>query len=165
MLEGASKADVRKHFQAWIESDEAKAEQQGHAGEIPYQLSIHTGGLSPRYFFCVHVDTESLNSVLNAATPPPELGQQGLGWVNMVAADWPVPDDPWEDRVHAATLYNLPEDPEDEGGEPIEGCRMENVGWMKVPAEDLAPTLYAIFQKPDLWDDYYTRPPAVLTSF
>ncbi|KAJ8114715.1 hypothetical protein OPT61_g3469 [Boeremia exigua] len=63
-LNGATVEDVRKLFTAWTESEEATAERQA---------AIDRDVLSsPRYTYCVHVDTEALEECLKYDALPEE---------------------------------------------------------------------------------------------
>jgi hypothetical protein len=47
----------------------------------------------------------------------------------------------------------------DESHEPIDGCREENVGWMKIAAFMVGPDFYdAMSGFPDVWYSFYQRP-------
>jgi hypothetical protein len=58
----------------------------------------------------------------------------------------------------------VPENHEDydEGLEPIEGCTREDVGWMKVQADELMPRWYHLFSHGgESWDREQRRPPEI----
>ena len=80
-LDGASVDRVRERFAAWLASDEARAEQRGQPGGPATMLD-----LSPRYTFCMHVDSAALDSVVRLAPAPPVADDEGTGYVNMVDA-------------------------------------------------------------------------------
>lgn len=57
-LENATKSDVRRMFKDWVNSPEAAAEQPNAKGPLSRV------GMA-RYLYCMHVDEESLRSVLD----------------------------------------------------------------------------------------------------
>lgn len=139
-FEGASKDDARAHFVRWCASDEAKAEQFDPGD--PALAVITTMHLSsPRYSYFAHVDTAALESIVG-----PDVVDEG-DYVNIVDSQWylPGPDDEGESA--------------DEGEEPVEGCRMYDVGWMKMSSGSLHLSAYAFLENADLWSSAYTRPP------
>lgn len=48
----------------------------------------------------------------------------------------------------------------DEGFPPIEGCRSEDVGWMKLAVWMIVPRVYNILTAVG-WPDCYERPPKI----
>ena len=67
ILDGAGKDEIRKRFQTWLASDEAKTEQFPQSSQ-----ELETGlqtmfGITPRYSYCIQVDAAVLESVINAA--------------------------------------------------------------------------------------------------
>ena len=143
LFNGASKAFVRNHFNNWTVSEEAKAEQPsatffGNKNGSPR-------GVSTRYTFPIHVDAASLHSVVHAAPQPPQYDMEGIGYVNVLDCHWGDLD---------------PED-EDESEEPVEGCRLYDVGWIKVRVERLVPDIYKDLLEHHHWYNYFKRPPEV----
>lgn len=54
----------------------------------------------------------------------------------------------------------MKEDEPDLSYEPLEGCREEEVGWVKMPTSRLVPEVYGQLTADDsIWYVYYTRPP------
>ncbi|KAH7073283.1 hypothetical protein FB567DRAFT_196713 [Paraphoma chrysanthemicola] len=81
LLDGATVERVRDIFTAWPGSDEAKAE---------------FGGSTPRYMYCVHVDADVLDSVVNRAPKLLWSEARQVAYVNLVrpSTDWaPIPPD------------------------------------------------------------------------
>lgn len=81
-LDGATVDQVRSIFAAWIRSDEAKAESnESESGHWP-------GFRHPRYTYCVHVDADVLDTVVNRALKlDPELDSyeaRQTAYVNLV---------------------------------------------------------------------------------
>jgi hypothetical protein len=71
-LENATKSDVRRMFKDWVNSPEAAAEQPNARGPLSRV------GMA-RYLYCMHVDEESLRSVLDDSDD----------WhVNIIERDW-----------------------------------------------------------------------------
>lgn len=98
-----------------------------------------------------------------------------VGYVNLIRADrsWDHPDfsvfdwarwDP-ERRERGAEVDEEDEEEEmyDEREPEIEGCRLADVGWMKVSVNDLLPSLYFPFVDDSRWDYFYLRPPTIMT--
>lgn len=112
----------------------AKRQEQG----------IDTLYTSGRYIFFVMVDQEALESVLNS---DPEA-MITTGFVRLVYGDW-------EPEAN--------EDGENEDLEPIEGCTQEDVGWMKIPYDEVQSIGAGGLAMRDMhdWDMYYARPPEV----
>ncbi|CAG8365100.1 unnamed protein product [Penicillium salamii] len=76
-------------------------------GATAAQLEQVTGsGFSERYLCCIQVTRDVLDSVL-----------AGDGFVRLVRGDWKEGDDEGEGVEYEA----------------LEGCTLENVGWMQVP--------------------------------
>jgi hypothetical protein len=79
-LEGASRPQLREHFNTW--ADNAYAIEQPR----PSQLDFRKWGLFgfQRYNYFIQVDEEALQSVLS----PPESNWDGHGFVNFVDSRW-----------------------------------------------------------------------------
>ncbi len=75
------------------------------------------------------------------------------GYVNLIKADWALPSG--EEAEARRREFGI-DDPCDENEEPEEGCRMCDVGWMKVSIDSLMPSFYATLQS---GDESYVRPP------
>lgn len=143
-LENATKSDVRRMFKDWVSSSEAAAEQPNAKGPLSRV------GMA-RYLYCMHVDEESLRSVLDDSDD----------WhVNIVDRDWIPP----EEESDA-------EDSDDDEDEPdevlevdiwpeIEGCTEEDVGWTKA-SEGILAGRYVSLCNHNFWYTYYTRPPRI----
>jgi len=118
-LNGASVDHVRSRFKIWVESEEAATEQEGARGR----------NLGARYWYCVHVDRESLDSM---ATEHP--------YVNLIDMLW---DDPIPES------QRVPEDPDDQ-----EFTGQGDEGWpsgMKIAVDALLPEAYARFENHNIW--------------
>lgn len=78
---------------------------------------------------------------MNDAPQPPAPDLELTGYVNIICADWSFE--------------------EDEGKDVIEGCTQNDVGWMKVPVDGLAPRTYSMLGMSGGWETCYVRPPGV----
>jgi hypothetical protein len=133
----ASVSTIRQHFREW--STTAPQHEQG------------TGpGSSPRYQFCTMVDKESLDSVVHKAPPPERPDYERQYFVNLIDKSW-EPYDPMDEEGELL---------EDEQ-EPLEGCTLEQVGWMKVRFQAVMVCVYCRLTDWDTWDILYRRPTTV----
>ncbi|ERF74300.1 hypothetical protein EPUS_01987 [Endocarpon pusillum Z07020] len=99
----------------------------------------------PRYNFFIQVDQCALRSVVYEAPQPPEIGVHGEGYVNFVDANWK----PLSQRLFAQATEG------DESYEPIDGCREENVGWMKIASFMVGLDFYEVMSgSPDSSNGY-----------
>lgn len=108
-----------------------------------------------RYKYCIHVDAESMQSVLNGP-PPAEPDLQGVSYVNLIRADqaWEA----WEMESIQDFAPGMKEDLRDEGELQIEGRTSYDVGWMKVSVDGLVPDVYETLANDQMWDVFYVRP-------
>lgn len=100
------------------------------------------------------MDQASLESVLNGCEPGAITGREIMSpssYVIMIDTEFEIPEATEEDKANGI-------DHSDDGCPPIDGCRMEDVGWMKVTPFDLIPRLYALMMEFG-WDSCYRRPP------
>jgi len=136
-LDGVSKASVRQRFFEW--GIGAPQDEQGTGA-----------GLSQRYRYCIQVDQVCLNSVINDAPAPPEFDHTSKGFVNLVWRDWQPSRRPIM---------------EDDFYEPVEGCREEFVGWMRVDYQNVMVGMYMLLRDESAdWYREYQRPPEVATA-
>lgn len=138
-LDGASKSQVRTRFKQYVESSQK-----------PW---------GPRYAACLAVDAASLASVLEGPQPP-EVDLEDSTFVYLIDRCWEHVDREsydWE----AMGQDPAQDDPEDEGEEEVEGCKMFDVGWMKVNSNGIAPRTYDLLDGMG-WDGLYVRPPRVV---
>ena len=154
LFDGASTQAIRAHFQRWSlaayrteqQPEEGGGEEGGSAsGSGDSQVRI---GRSPRYRFAVQVDAESLHSIVHEAPAPPALDTTKKGWVKLIDKSW------YLGRSEAASGPL----------EPIEGVTERDVGWMKVPYQDLMTEHYTKFRSYNNWGLNYSRPPKVAGS-
>lgn len=136
VFNGASTSVVREHFKQWVVT--APQQEQG------------TGpALSQRYRYCVQVDAVALESVIHDAPAPPGLDTSSKGFVNVVWKDW----EPSSPNARGEEI-----------GEPIEGCIVHDVGWMRVAYQDLMVGMYHYLRDYNDWYNEYRRPPIVAHS-
>jgi hypothetical protein len=91
------------------------------------------------------VDQEALESVLNS--DPDAITR--TGFVRLVYGEWePEVNEDGNELVDS-----------DEEFEPLEGCTREDVGWMKVPYDEIQAVGALTMRDMDDWDMYYARPP------
>lgn len=141
-LEGATVDQIRSRFTAWVASDAARAEQPDST-----QLTS-----SPRYQYCIHVDDEALDSVVRLAPRPPETDFEGVGYVNLVDGLWS--DDADEPEVGDEDDAGDGQNPDDEDDEA-------EVGWMRVCADGLHPSVYSALLDRGMYYVMYKKPPQV----
>lgn len=109
----------------------------------------------------MHVDAAALDSVVNEAPQPPSPDLGGVGYVNVVNAEWEMPDRETFD-YDASGLDPGEDDPTDEGEEEFEGCRLFDVGWMRVCVDGLLPRVWVLLSPGHSgWDVNYVRPPQI----
>jgi hypothetical protein len=99
-LDGATIDQVRNLFKEWVQSDEAKAENNNE----PY-----ADFQFPRYTYCVHVDADALDSVVNRAPQPPEFDMHQVAYVNLVQLDHGDPREyqgPFKVKIDQAITFH-----------------------------------------------------------
>ncbi|KAJ0413597.1 hypothetical protein BJY00DRAFT_57786 [Aspergillus carlsbadensis] len=140
-FDGATTSAIRAHFKQWTET--AVEDEQG-ASAHPKEAQ--------RYRYCVQVDEKALDSVVRKAPVTQDTyAINTVGYVRLIRKDW-KPDDVvmCMDGVVKASLEDFAE-------APIEGCTRYDVGWMKVPYDNLI-NVFRHLRPPQSWDDYYHRP-------
>lgn len=149
---GASKDQLRQHFKEWAGS--AAANEQPRAQEP--SLSMH----APRYRYFVQIDQGAMESVVATSDATYETSFDS-GYVNVVDAEWRSQADVVAEMRAAGKDMGEADEPF-LGYEPIEGCREEDVGWFKLPANRMAPELYGLLAADDsIWSVEYQRPPEI----
>ncbi|OCK72872.1 hypothetical protein K432DRAFT_387656 [Lepidopterella palustris CBS 459.81] len=121
-LDGASVDQVREIFKSWVQGNEAKEELRDAPYPGPFQYV--------RYTYCVHVDADALDSIVNRAPQLPKRDYKRIGYVNLVqlcARDMIPYSDPSD------------VDPEEEEHDEDEG----DENFVKVPLDCLDPERYA----------------------
>jgi hypothetical protein len=167
LFEGATIAQLRKIGRQWVTSKEVDEEIEEAVFyrlglNIPYKpLSASEKtidrriDLSPRYKYCISIDSASLNGTLNHLH-----NTSGYkGHVNVINLGWELPDPNDPEYANAEEEgYN----PIDEGEPPIEGVRTWDVGWMRCSLDYVMPTFYSFLAEHGVWEERgYRRPPEV----
>ncbi|GIZ48413.1 hypothetical protein CKM354_001147400 [Cercospora kikuchii] len=142
-LKDASKHDVRAIFNAWVES---------------------VGGINTvtKYNACIYADEEVVESVLEGEDPRVGFYRTPLrAYVKILDIQYTEETYQYdsEDEPDEAARALLNSD--DDGYDPIEGCRSYDVGWVKAAARLLIPRTYAVLCYASGWDRMYVRPPAL----
>ncbi|KXH38489.1 hypothetical protein CSIM01_05614 [Colletotrichum simmondsii] len=160
LFDGASKHQLRSHFRTWslgaFQSENPRAEDV--SGDLGYWMQ---GCGVPRYVYFFQVDLESLRSIVFEAPQPPDYDLDLESHINFIDAYWKPMREPAEvlrhtdqDEIDAFETVQ----------EPIEGCRDENVGWMKVSPETMGSDWYEVWLgsiggDASIWYAFYKRPP------
>ncbi|RHZ53921.1 uncharacterized protein CDV56_106255 [Aspergillus thermomutatus] len=145
LFDGASTSVVRGHFKQWV----VTACQQ-EEGIPPKRLEYAQSG---RYRFCLMVNEEALQSVLNA---PPVERVNGTDFVILVNGMW-VPE--MMDEAEIALYDDCPSLSDDY--DPVEGCTLHDVGWMKVFYDGAEIDGWADLCDVQDWQLHYYRPPDI----
>jgi hypothetical protein len=172
-LEGATPTQVREAFKTWVLGPQAEAEIQIAGGIKKLERGIGDepdwdeneenlywrAMFDPRYRACIQIDEEALQALFAEI-------DKGTMWgcFKVINVLWELPD-PEDPEVQEDLEEG--EDPLDEGYEPIEGCRLRDIGWMRMQLVSLSRL------EDDLngvrsygWDDYwYRRPPLIYEDF
>ncbi|RAO70265.1 uncharacterized protein BHQ10_006277 [Talaromyces amestolkiae] len=146
-FDGVSPAIVRDYFNQWAHS--ACETEQG----IPFNRASQ--GMSARYRLCIMVDEEALLSVLSI---PPEEVEDGA-FVILIEGRW-KPRFLTEEE-----LEGCGSPPPENNFEPVEGCTLEEVGWMKVDYKRAQIGPSAHITSDGAWADLYVRPPEMTFPF
>ncbi|KAF7118900.1 hypothetical protein CNMCM5793_008536 [Aspergillus hiratsukae] len=141
VFDGATTSTIRNHFRQWAEN--AVEAEQG-VGARPRD--------SQRYRYCIQVDEEALDSVVHKAPAPwSEIPGNSVGYVNLISKEW----EPYDPVEYEDEYERLEEPPE----EPIEGCTLHDVGWMKVLYHSVMVAKYNYLRDDLAWEYEYRRPP------
>ncbi|KAA8647059.1 hypothetical protein EYZ11_008794 [Aspergillus tanneri] len=144
-FDGANTTLLRKHFQEWAAT--APQEEQG----VDHARFAQSG----RYRFFVMVGQEALESVLGA--PDPDDCNK-TGFVRLVNGVW-KPEELDEDE-----LAERGRSAQSQEYEPLEGCALEDVGWMKVLYDDAEAWGFLHIRDSIDWSTYYQRPPVIQSN-
>ncbi|OQE25591.1 hypothetical protein PENSTE_c006G03844 [Penicillium steckii] len=142
-FEDATVYELREHFKTWA-VDAVQREQHITASRAS-KFCPRTG----RYRFFLMVDQEALESVLNA----PDRRSLRRAFVRLVNAEWEPK------TLHEEELEALG-GPLDEF-DALKGCTLEDVGWMKVPFQEVGLNGFVAMLDANSWDLFYSRPPKV----
>ncbi|KAF3401622.1 hypothetical protein F1880_009975 [Penicillium rolfsii] len=131
----ATTALLRTHFRKWATA--APLQEQG----------VDTFGRSGRYRFSIMVDQEALESVLKC---DPDAIRR-TGFVRLVYGEWePEVNEDGNESVDSGEEFEL-----------LEECTQKDVGWMKVPYDEVQAFGALTMRDMDDWDMYYARPPEI----
>lgn len=147
LFEGASTAKIREHFQKWAT---AAIQEEGGSPDIIRYWNVRVA----RHRFCLFVDEESLQSVLQA---PIDDCLNKHAFVNMLNGWWKletIEDYSQEDLEDGDELEDLLDD----GYDPIEGYTVKDVGWMKVALCDAGLEGFEKMGEGLEWESLYERP-------
>jgi hypothetical protein len=98
------------------------------------------------------VDEEALDSVVHKSRAPwGEIPGNIVGYVKFINKEW----EPYDPVEYEDEYERLAEDPE----EPIEGCTLHDVGWMKVRYDMVMVSQYNYLRDSLAWEYEYRRPP------
>ncbi|THX17767.1 hypothetical protein D6D13_00170 [Aureobasidium pullulans] len=161
-LEAASKTEVRCRFRKWV-LENAQLERASDSDE---DLLDSLLAMTPRYNFCIHVDAGSLLGCIVRRDPPILANPATItgdrskeGYVNLIRADsgwsWDEYDPAIFDRE--AEGYEEDEEPLSENEVEVEGCKLHDVGWMKISPDGLMPAFYGYAIESSHWDVAYVR--------
>lgn len=140
-FEGATTAVLRDHFNQWAAT--AMHREQG----VPPGVERYPR--PGRYRFFVMVYQEALESVLN----PPDPDDRGSSFIRLVNGEWEP------EVLDEEELAEYTEPPPE--FEPLEGCTLEDIGWMKVPYGEIEFYGFVNMCDSNHWDMYYGRPPEI----
>jgi len=145
-FDGVTPSIVRDYFNQWART--ACETEQG----VPFDRAQWAN--TARYKYCIMVDEEALQSVLDI--PPEDVeGYNNTGFVVLVNGRW-EPRFLSEEELEG---YNSP--PQENSFEPVQGCTLEDVGWMKV-CYDRAQIVASAFMRDGFdWEAQYRRPPEI----
>ncbi len=147
--ESASTTTIREDFQQWART--AVQEEQDVSPDMLRFANIEAA----RYRFCLFVNEESLQSVLQA---PLEDFNNDDAFVNMLNGWWKP------ESLEDYTPEEIEEFGSDKGGligdgyEPIEGCTVRDVGWMKVSFFDAGLLGFLRMGEHGTWETVYECP-------
>ncbi|KAJ5150890.1 uncharacterized protein N7482_010142 [Penicillium canariense] len=149
-FDGVPASIVRDYFKRWART--ACETEQG----VPFARA--QSAYTARYKSCIMVDEEALQSVLDI--PPEKVdGPSSTGFVILVNGMW-KPEFLSEEELEG---YNSP--PPENNFEPVQGCTLEDVGWMKVPYDRAQINTSAFMRDSPAWNAAYRRPPEIPFCF
>ncbi|KAJ5317415.1 hypothetical protein N7508_001923 [Penicillium antarcticum] len=142
-FDGATPDQIRDAFKEWARV--ACETEQG----VPYKRA--EWAYSARYRLCIMVDEEALQSVLDIPTEDLEA-YNTTGFVILINGRWPPEWDPEELAAGGGP---------DDGHEPVYGCTLDEVGWMKVRYGEAQTGASSRMTDDGDWSVEYRRPPAI----
>ncbi|KAF4550403.1 Hypothetical protein D9617_17g046710 [Elsinoe fawcettii] len=156
-LENASKGEVRRSAYALVNRPYPKL--------IIYRrfqrwATEHSDLSSPRSNFCIMVDQDCIDATLSAPAPP-DYDSEHKAFVYLIDRNWRphFVDDTYGDSADGTD--SAERELADEGFEPLDGCRMDDVGFVKLAVTHVAPRAFSVLDDPG-WESVYRRPPVVV---
>jgi hypothetical protein len=147
IFDNATADFLREHFNQW-KRDNCQREQPRATRPVEVMLLK-----TPRYRYFIRVDREALDSVLGApGNRDADPVSMATGWVHFIDTMWTAEMDCVDSDTEEYDMPSL-------DFEPIEGCREEGVGWMKVATTSICIELYSLLDDPEMWVVVYKRPP------
>ena len=144
-FDGAEVRDVRGAFVEWVRA------QRGEDGGRERNEQWNGRMVSQRYRYCVMVDEEALESILEDEDEEEAVGIRD-GFVKVVWKDW----EGW--KISAGNEGNERDGEEDEEGErQVAGTG----GWMMVACQDVMVDLYDLLRDVNAWYTEYRCPPEI----
>lgn len=142
-LDGSSKEMVRQRFRDWATAAAAAPAATARADDDqPGGKNSSLSSFARRFNYCVHIDAESLKSVVENAPQPPAPDLKPVGYLNLIKADWTADIKDGEDGIEGST-------------------QNDDMGWMKVAVDGLAPRGYSLLGENDGWEMCYVPPPEI----
>ncbi|CAG8403738.1 unnamed protein product [Penicillium salamii] len=142
-FDGATPDQIRDAFKEW-----ARGACETEHG-VPYDRA--ESAFSARYRLYIMVDEEALQSVLDIPTEDLEE-YNATGFVILINGRWPPDWDP-EELAAGGGL--------DDGHEPVYGCTLDEVGWMKVRYDEAQIGASSRMTDDGGWGVEYRRPPVI----
>ena len=139
-LDGAPTAFVREKFKQWC--IDAPQREQGQ-GKSP--------GRSLRYHYCIYLDDECIDSIKHNSMLTGRAERDNRGFVKLIDKGWEDYTDDLD--VAAGEVENYP---------PIEGCVLEDIGWMRVDWRQVLTHMAMYLRDTSSWGREYRRPPWVV---
>lgn len=145
-LDGVPPSIVRDYFNQWARI--ACETEQG----VPFDCAMRE--MAVRYNVCIMVDEEALQSVLDIPLEDVD-GYNENGFVILVNGRW----EPYFLSEEELEGYTSP--PQENNFEPVQGCTLEDVGWMKVRYDQAQIVASAYMRDDSGWNAEYRRPPEI----
>lgn len=159
-FDGASKDDIREHFQTWVRSRSVERDGPGVEGN---EILMR----SPRYQACLYVDKEAMESGSITEHPFP-LNPTGVYLDvkgRLVLLDSQLRDEWWPQlEVTQKDLDEMEEEGwEEEQYSPVESDTGFDVGWMYIELMFASVAYDTMCENIDTWSQpwFYRRPPLV----
>ncbi|CAK1367000.1 hypothetical protein CB0940_10341 [Cercospora beticola] len=146
-FDGASMSAIRRDFNDWVEKTNGS-----------YKVTMHTN--------CIYADAEVIESVLNGPDPnsgAPRIDVDRTAWVKILEGLCKDEVDQFDEDEISDDEERAKVNSGDEGFEPINGCRLHDLGWIKVAASNLISGAYYCLNNGG-WYAYYVRPPFIISG-